>query len=111
MLCAWSGTTLASDRLVLEILDAQPEFGAGNYPVVNFRLSRKSRGEFGEWTARYVGRTIRLYANDRLLVSPRLMSPITGGSGQVSVSSTGDAEDLARQLRDGNANLSVDVKD
>ena len=111
MLGAWSATALASDRRALEVIDAQPGFGAGNNPVVNFRLSAKSRGEFGEWTARYVGRTIRLYANGRLLVSPRLMSPITGGAGQVSVSSVSDAEDLAVRLREGSANLSVNVKD
>lgn len=107
------GPVLAADRLILDVIDARSA-KSRNDPgrnVVTFRLSRDSAGDFAIWTGKYVGRTINLYVDGRKIASPRLMSPISGGSGQLSVQTTRAAVELARILRNGSATLSVDVKD
>ena len=68
-----------------ELTDAQPGFDQrGGEPVVNFRFNIRGAQKFGEVTSKNVGRLFAIVLDNKVISAPRILTPITGGSGQIS---------------------------
>ena len=73
-----------------------------NQPIVTFRFNVSGAQRFGEATTRNVGRQLAIVLDDAVISAPRVQSPITGGSGQISGDFTvQEVNDLAVLLRSG----------
>ncbi|WP_372426050.1 protein translocase subunit SecD [Salinarimonas chemoclinalis] len=101
------GEPVAVERQIIvggeDLIDAQPAFDQQtNEPVVNFRFNVSGAQRFGDATTRNVGRQLAIVLDDRVISAPRVQSPITGGSGQISGRfSVQEANDLSVLLRAG----------
>jgi SecD/SecF fusion protein len=86
-----------------DLTDAQPGFDPRTQePVVNFRFDIRGGQRFGEVTAENVGKLFAIILDGKVISAPRIMSPITGGSGQISGRFTVEqANNLAILLRAG----------
>lgn len=69
-----------------DLTDAQPGFDQqrGGEPVVNFRFNIRGAQKFGEVTSKNVGRLFAIVLDNKVISAPRILQPITGGSGQIS---------------------------
>ena len=86
-----------------DLTDAQPGFDSRtNEPIVNFRFNLRGAQRFGETTTQNVGRPLAIVLDNEVISAPRILQPITGGSGQISGGFTvQEANDLAVLLRSG----------
>lgn len=86
-----------------DLTDAQPGFDQRTgEPVVNFRFNLRGGQRFGEVTSANVGRPFAIILDGKVISAPRILGPITGGSGQISGRFTvQQANDLAVLLRAG----------
>ncbi|MGC1108247.1 MAG: protein translocase subunit SecD, partial [Methylovirgula sp.] len=68
-----------------DLTDAQPGFDSRTgEPVVNFRFNIRGGQRFGEVTSANVGRLFAIVLDGKVISAPRILGPITGGSGQIS---------------------------
>ncbi|MBX9739233.1 MAG: protein translocase subunit SecD [Beijerinckiaceae bacterium] len=68
-----------------DLTDAQPGFDQRTgEPVVNFRFNIRGGQRFGEVTSANVGRPFAIVLDNKVISAPRILGPITGGSGQIS---------------------------
>jgi SecD/SecF fusion protein len=93
-------------RVIVEggdLIDAQPGFDSRtNEPIVNFRFNLRGAQRFGVATTENVGRPLAIVLDNEVISAPRILQPITGGSGQISGRFTvQQANDLAVLLRAG----------
>ena len=93
-------------RVIVEggdLTDAQPGFDQRtNEPIVNFRFNLRGAQRFGQTTTENVGRALAIVLDNEVISAPRILQPITGGSGQISGRFTvQQANDLAVLLRAG----------
>jgi preprotein translocase subunit SecD len=93
-------------RVIVEggdLTDAQPGFDSRtNEPIVNFRFNLRGAQRFGAATTENVGRPLAIVLDNEVISAPRILQPITGGSGQISGRFTvQQANDLAVLLRAG----------
>jgi len=86
-----------------DLTDAQPGFdNRTQEPVVNFRFNIRGGQKFGEVTSANVGRPFAIVLDGKVISAPRILGPITGGSGQISGRFTVEqANNLAILLRAG----------
>jgi protein-export membrane protein SecD len=86
-----------------DLTDAQPGFDSRNgEPVVNFRFNIRGGQKFGQVTSANVGRPFAIVLDNKVISAPRILGPITGGSGQISGRfSVEQANNLAILLRAG----------
>ena len=86
-----------------DLTDAQPGFDQRTQePVVNFRFNIRGGQQFGAVTAANVGRPFAIVLDGKVISAPRILGPITGGSGQISGRFTvEDANKLSILLRAG----------
>ncbi len=86
-----------------DLTDAQPGFDQRtSEPVVNFRFNIRGGQQFGQVTSENVGKPFAIVLDNQIVSAPRILGPITGGSGQISGSFTvAQANDLAVLLRAG----------
>jgi preprotein translocase subunit SecD len=86
-----------------DLTDAQPGFDQRTgEPVVNFRFNLRGGQRFGEVTSANVGKPFAIILDNKVISAPRILGPITGGSGQISGRFTvQQANDLAVLLRAG----------
>ncbi len=86
-----------------DLTDAQPGFNSRTgEPVVNFRFNIRGGQRFGEVTSENVGRPFAIVLDGKVISAPRILGPITGGSGQISGHFTVEsANNLAILLRAG----------
>jgi preprotein translocase subunit SecD len=87
-----------------DLTDAQPGFDQqrSGEPVVNFRFNIRGAQAFGEVTSKNVGRLFAIILDNKIISAPRILTPITGGSGQISGRFTVEqANNLAILLRAG----------
>ncbi len=86
-----------------DLTDAQPGFDQRTgEPVVNFRFNIRGGQRFGEVTSENVGRLFAIVLDGKVISAPRILGPITGGSGQISGHFTVEsANNLAILLRAG----------
>src|SRR3954462_16029435 len=101
------GQTQAIERRVIveggDLTDAQPGFdNRSGEPVVNFKFNIRGAQRFGQTTSENVGRLLAIVLDNQVISAPRILSPITGGSGQISGRFTvQQANDLSVLLRAG----------
>jgi protein-export membrane protein SecD len=93
-------------RVIVEgadLTDAQPGFDQRtNEPIVNFKFNIRGAQRFGQATSENVGRLLAIVLDNEVISAPRILQPITGGSGQISGRFTvQQANDLAVLLRAG----------
>ncbi len=93
-------------RVIVEgedLVDAQPGFDQRtSEPIVNFRFNIRGAQRFGAATTDNVGRPLAIVLDNEVVSSPRIITPITGGQGQISGRFTvQQANDLAVLLRAG----------
>lgn len=102
-----SGGTIAVERRVLvkgeDLISADPGFDSRNSePIVNFRFNLKGAQAFGKATTENVGKPFAIILDNEVISAPRIISPITGGQGQISGRFTVEsANRLAVLLRSG----------
>jgi SecD/SecF fusion protein len=86
-----------------DLTDAQPGFDSRTgEPVVNFRFNFRGGQRFGQVTSENVGRLFAIVLDGKVISAPRILGPITGGSGQITGSFTVEqADNLAVLLRAG----------
>jgi preprotein translocase subunit SecD len=86
-----------------DLTDAQPSFDQQTQqPIVNFRFNIRGGQKFGQVTSENVGKPFAIVLDGKVISAPRILGPITGGSGQISGSFTvQQANDLAILLRAG----------
>jgi preprotein translocase subunit SecD len=100
------GTIQVQKRVMVageDLTDAQPGFDSRNgEPIVNFRFNLRGGQSFGRVTSENVGRLFAIVLDNKVISAPRILSPITGGSGQISGNFTVEqADNLAILLRAG----------
>ena len=84
-----SSSKIAVQRQVMvqgeDLIDAQPGFDQrSGEPVVNFRFNIRGAQKFGDVTSRNVGKLFAIVLDNKVVSAPRILTPITGGSGQIS---------------------------
>ena len=86
-----------------DLTDAQPGFDQQNQqPIVNFRFNIRGGQRFGQVTSENVGRPFAIVLDGKVISAPRILGPITGGSGQISGNFTVEqANNLSILLRAG----------
>jgi preprotein translocase subunit SecD len=86
-----------------DLTDAQPGFDSRTQePIVNFRFNIRGGQRFGEVTSENVGHLFAIVLDGKVISAPRILGPITGGSGQISGHFTVEsANNLAILLRAG----------
>jgi protein-export membrane protein SecD len=101
------GRTMSVERRVMvqgeDLISAEPGFDSRNgEPVVNFRFNVKAAQIFGRVTTDNVGKPFAIILDNEVISAPRIISPITGGSGQISGRFTvAQVNDLSTLLRAG----------
>jgi SecD/SecF fusion protein len=101
------GGTIPVEKQVMvqgeDLTDAQPGFDQRtSEPVVNFRFNIRGGQKFAEVTTKNVGRPFAIVLDDKVISAPRILTPITGGQGQISGRFTVEqANNLAILLRAG----------
>jgi preprotein translocase subunit SecD len=100
------GTIPVQKRVMVageDLVDAQPSFDSRTgEPDVNFRFNLRGGQRFGQVTSENVGRLFAIVLDGKVISAPRILSPITGGSGQITGNFTVEqANNLAVLLRAG----------
>ena len=100
------GTMPVEKRIMVQgedLTDASPGFDQRtSEPVVNFRFNLRGGQQFGQVTSENVGKPFAIVLDNKIVSAPRILGPITGGSGQISGNFTvQQANDLAVLLRAG----------
>ncbi|MEL6257781.1 MAG: protein translocase subunit SecD, partial [Pseudomonadota bacterium] len=85
-----------------DIITATQTYDENNRPNVTFRLNTSGGLKFGEATAANVGNRFAIILDGTVISAPRIISPIRGGSGQITGSFTiNEASDLAAIIEAG----------
>ncbi|WNJ92913.1 protein translocase subunit SecD [Bosea sp. 685] len=86
-----------------DLTDAQAAFDSRtSQPIVNFRFNVRGAQRFGQATTENLGRALAIVLDNKVISSPVVQSPITGGSGQISGNFTVESvNNLAILLRAG----------
>lgn len=93
-------------RVIVEgqdLIDAQPSFDQRTgQPIVSFRFNIRGAQRFGQATTENLGRPLAIVLDNRVISSPVIQSPITGGQGQITGNFTvEEVNNLAILLRAG----------
>ncbi len=84
------------------LTDASAGFDQNGQPAVNFRFDTTGARQFGDYTRQNVGRIFAIVLDNEVISAPRIISAITGGSGQITGAFTvEEANRLAILLRSG----------
>lgn len=67
-----------------ELIDAQPAFDQTGQPAVAFRFNVSGARKFGNYTTQNVGTLFAIVLDEEVISAPRIIEPITGGSGQIT---------------------------
>jgi preprotein translocase subunit SecD len=98
--------TVSGENLV----DASAGFDQNGLPAVNFRFDTTGARRFGDYTRQNVGQLFAIVLDDQVISAPRIISAITGGSGQITGNFTvEEANRLAILLRAGALPARIDV--
>jgi SecD/SecF fusion protein len=100
------GSTLPVEKRVMvegeDLVDAQASFDQNGQPDVNFRFDLRGGQRFGQVTSENVGRPFAIVLDGKVISAPRILGPITGGSGQITGNFTvEEADNLVVLLRAG----------
>ena len=100
------GTQQVERRIMVDGADltsAEPGFDTrSGQPIVNFRFNVTGARKFGAVTTENVGKPFAIILDNKIISAPRIISPITGGQGQISGNFTVEsANRLSILLRSG----------
>ena len=101
------GGTIAVQKRVMvageDLTDAQPSFDSRTgEPDVSFRFNLRGGQRFGQVTSENVGKLFAIVLDGKVISAPRILGPITGGSGQITGNfNVEQADNLAVLLRAG----------
>jgi protein-export membrane protein SecD len=85
-----------------DLSGAQQGFDESNRPNIQFQLHPGGAGKFGRATSQNVGKPFAIVLDNRIVSAPTILSPIMGGSGQITGSFTAEEADrIAVMLRAG----------
>ena len=86
-----------------DLTNAEPGFDQrSGQPIVNFRFNVSGARKFGAVTTENVGKPFAIILDNKIISAPRIISPITGGQGQISGNFTVEgANKLSILLRSG----------
>jgi SecD/SecF fusion protein len=86
-----------------DLTDSQPGFDSRTgEPDVSFRFNLRGAQKFGQVTSDNVGRPFAIVLDNVVISAPRILGPITGGSGQITGNFTVEqADQLSVLLRAG----------
>jgi preprotein translocase subunit SecD len=85
-----------------DLKSADVGFDQYNQPLVNFTLTAQGSKTFADFTTKNVGKYLAITLDKKVIESPVIREPITGGSGQISGGFTLDsAKSLVIELRYG----------
>ncbi len=68
-------------------------------PAVQFRLSKEDGADFHQLTRKLVGQEMAVIVCDEVLIRPRVMQPLSGGAGLITMPSREAALLLIERLR------------
>ncbi|WEK04895.1 MAG: hypothetical protein P0Y65_01165 [Candidatus Devosia phytovorans] len=101
----------AQEKLSLAVAEAEASRDATGMPVVNVVLDDEGRQALAEFTSEHVGKVIEILVNDTVVVAPRIMDPIVGGTFVISGSfSNSELDALAEVIGTASAPLFVRVQ-
>jgi preprotein translocase subunit SecD len=102
----------AGDLINLKIVKAEKSYDAGNASLALYmRLSDSDSRLFGDWTLRHVGVKLNIMIDGRVVSEPRLLSPIMGGSLQVSGLPESEIDALIPKLLNGRSTVAIDTQE
>ncbi len=85
-----------------DLAGASQAYDDANRPSISFQLHPTGARKFGQATSQNVGKPFAIVLDNRIVSAPNIISPIMGGSGQITGSfSVQEAEDMAVILRSG----------
>jgi protein-export membrane protein SecD len=97
-------TVIMMDPIITgaDLSNAFQSYDQNNRPNISFQLHGPGAQKFGRATAANVGRRFAIVVDNHIVSAPNIISPITGGSGQITGSFTLDeAGNLANVLKSG----------
>lgn len=104
---AWAG-----ESIVLHVQHASIVNDSAQQMALQVELTQESQGDFAAFTTRHLNETIDLKVEGAVLMSPRLMEPITGGklmiSGQFGMS---ELSTIAKRIEAADAKVEAAVRD
>ena len=114
LVCALGGVTLAAasaQSIAIEVADAAATYDQQTgKPVVAFRMSLASARAFADLTAKNVGRPASIIVDGRVMSTPIIRTPITGGTGQITADfDIEQARSLAHRLFDGTSKMTIAI--
>jgi preprotein translocase subunit SecD len=101
-----------AEPIAIEVVSAEAGFDQrSGEPVISFKMTPTSQGQFANFTAANVGRKMDIRVNGKTLMSPVIREPITGGVGQISDRSltASQAKDLAERIASGRAKIEFEI--
>ena len=105
-----TGTAFAAP-LELRVAKVSVVNDSADQKALSLELTPQSREAFGAFTAEHVGQTIDLRIDGEVVMSPRLMEPITGG--KIMVSGTfepGKLVEIGKRIIPGGAKVEVEAQ-
>ena len=79
-------------------------------PLVQFKLTGEGSKKFSAFTTNNVQKYLAIVLDKRVVSSPQIQQPITGGDGQITGVSRAEAETLAIQLRYGSLPVPLTIE-
>lgn len=100
-----------ADPLTLAVAKAKLVSGAVSGQSLSLELTQESKQAFAVFTTANVGKVFDLSVDGAVVMSPRLMEPITGGEIIVGGAfAPGELERIVEKISSGGVSVTVDVK-
>ena len=111
-LTVFSAGQAAAEILPLDVEKATVTYGFPDQSALDLQLTVQGGEAFAGFTQRHVGKTVDLVIDGKVVISPRLVEPITGGRIVVSGKfAPGRLEAIARRIAAGSATVDVVTRD
>lgn len=101
-----------ADSIALDIAKASIAYAFPNKTTLDIQLTPAGTSDFAAFTEKHVGKLVDLKVEGKVVMSPKLVEPITGGritvSGQFA---PGKLEAIAKKISAGAAAVNVETRD
>jgi preprotein translocase subunit SecD len=105
-------TQASAEVLPLDVEKATVTYGFPDQSALDLQLTPQGGEAFAGFTERHIGKTVDLVIDGKVMISPRLVEPITGGRIVVSGKfAPGRLEAIARRISAGSATVDVVTRD
>ena len=111
-LAMFAATRAAAEILPLDVEKATVTYSFPDQSALDLQLTPEGGEAFASFTERHVGETVDLVIDGKVMMSPRLVEPISGGRIVVSGKfAPGRLEAIARRIAGGSATVDVVTRD